>query len=94
MTDGRFVSVVIAMHRNGVLGRIVGRALIGIGVLVVLTLVVRLILAALKPLLPTWMFGFVELGGQELYGMVAPAIPAIAGLLLIGIGWWLVSGRR
>ena len=82
------------MRGNSAFGRIVGRALIGIGVLVVLTLVVRLILAALKPLLPSWMFGLAELGGNELYGMVAPAIPAIAGLLLMGIGWWLVSGRR
>jgi hypothetical protein len=85
---------VIAVGYRGPLSRIVGRALIGLGVLVVLTLVVRLLLAFLRPLLPSWVFSLVGLGGSELYQMVAPALPAAAALLLIGVGWWLLSGRR
>ena len=82
------------MGHRGFLSRVVGRALIGLGLLVVLTLVVRLVMAVLKPLLPSWMFSLAGMGGGVLYQMFAPALPPAAALLLIGVGWWLLSGRR
>lgn len=76
------------------LGPVFNRVLALVAGVVFVTLLVRVVLAILKPIVPVAVTHVVAQGGQMLVGFLLPALPAVAALgLLYGV-WWLFSGRR
>lgn len=80
--------------RNGGTGGLVGRVVSLLGGIVFVVLLVRVLNAILRPILPAGVIGFLGSGVQTLYGYLNPAVPGIAALAVLAAVWWLVMGRR
>jgi hypothetical protein len=76
------------------LGPVVGRVVAVVGGLLLVGLAIRLILAMLLPILPASFMSAVTAGWNTLFGMVGPALPAIAAALILGAIVWIIIGRR
>lgn len=79
--------------RQGI-GAILFRVAAVAGVLVVVGIVLKLLVAILTPVLPESMNRDLMAGWDLLYGYVASAMPAVmAGVILISL-LWVISNRR
>jgi hypothetical protein len=74
---------------------ILGRFLAVIALLVVFGLVLRLVLGVLSPILPAPFMADLSSGWGLLYGIMTPAFaPIYALLILVGVCWVALGGRR
>jgi succinate dehydrogenase/fumarate reductase cytochrome b subunit len=81
------------MKEEGYMGRSpAARAAIIVGSLLLFGIVLRLLVAVLSPVLPGGFMRDLKAGWQMLYGMVAPAIPPIMAVLILGAVCWVVMG--
>ncbi|MEC3980406.1 hypothetical protein [Amycolatopsis sp. H20-H5] len=76
------------------LGSAVGRVAAVIGGLLLVGIVLRLILAILSPILPSGLMQIVTAGWNTLYGIVSPALPALAAVATLAALVWVLVGRR
>jgi hypothetical protein len=67
-----------------------GRVLVIFGGLVLLGIVLKLLEAILAPVLPAALTDFLSAGLAMLYGMISPAVPAIAAVTIVGAFIWIV----
>lgn len=74
-------------------GRLFARVGIVIAGLVVIGILITLIGLILGAVLPGQLMRDLGSGADLLYSLLAPAIPAIVALLLVGAIVWAVSGR-
>lgn len=79
---------------HGTPAKLFGRLLALVGGVVFVVILVKVILAILKPIVPGAVMGFFAQGAQMIYGFLLPALPAVAALALLYGLWWLISGRR
>lgn len=78
------------------MGRSAGTRIVAIvGGLLLFGLVLRLLVGVLRPILPTTLMQVLSDGWAQLYGLVSPAMPAIAAVgILVAICWVVLAGRR
>lgn len=79
------------MHR---LGPIMGRVAAIIGGLLGVGIVLRLIVAILQPVLPSGLMQSINAGWGMLYAIVAPALPPIIAVGILGAVWWAIASRH
>lgn len=79
--------------RSGI-GPIFGRIAAAVGVLLLVGVVLRLLLAILSPVLPPTLNRDLMAGWDMLYGFVAPAMPAVMAAVILGCLVWAIGGRR
>jgi hypothetical protein len=75
-------------------GQFFNRVIALVAGVVFITLLIRVIFAILKPIVPATVVHIVALGGQMLVGFLLPALPAVAALGLLYGFWWLFARRR
>jgi hypothetical protein len=73
---------------------LLGRVLLVIAGLFVVGIVLRLIVAVLEPVLPAILMRDLGAGWNFLYGIVAPAMPAVMAILILAAVAWVLTGRR
>jgi len=79
---------------RGTLGPILGRVVAVIAGLLLVGLVLRIIVAVLSPVLPASLMRDLGAGWGLLYGIVAPAMPAVMAVFILAALGWVVFGRR
>lgn len=62
--------------------------------LLLIGIILRLIVAILQPVLPPGFMGALTAGWNMLFGIVAPAMPAIMAVAILAAICWVVLGRR
>ncbi len=81
------------MRRSGLwplLSRVIGV----IAVLALVGILLRLIGAMLTPLVPPILLRDLGAGGQLLYSVASPAVPAVMAVVILGALIWIIIGRR
>ena len=76
------------------LGSILGRVVAVIGILLLVGIVLRLIVAILAPVLPAQLSHDLVAGWDMLYGIVSPAMAPIMAVGILGAIVWVIIGRR
>lgn len=76
------------------LGSIIGRIVAVVAGLLVLGIVLKLLMGILSPILPAGLMQIVSGGWNALFGIVSPALPAVAGVLILGALVWAFVGKR
>ena len=76
------------------LGPILGRVAAVIGVVMVIGIILRLLLAILTPILPGTTMQALTAGWGLFYGIVSPALPAVIAVgILLAISW-IITMRK
>jgi hypothetical protein len=65
-----------------------------LAVLLVTGLVLRLITAVLAPVLPARLMQALSAGWDTLLGLMSPALPSIVAMAILGLGCWILIGKR
>jgi hypothetical protein len=73
---------------------ILGRALAVLGVLLLVGMVLRLVVAVLQPVLPLFLMAGLADGWATLLGIVAPAVGPIMALVILAAVCWVIVGKR
>ena len=76
------------------LGSILGRVVAVIGMLLLVGIVLRLIVAILAPVLPAQFAHDLTGGWDMLYSIVSPAMAPIMAVGILGAIVWVIIGRR
>lgn len=79
--------------RQGI-GSVFFRIAAAVGVVLLVGIVLRLLLAVLSPVLPPGFNRELMAGWELLYSFVAPAMPPIMAAVILGVLIWVFAGRR